>query len=121
MLPSEITLKSCGGFRRNVFEGWKKLISIEGEGYKVEFYRLSERTIDTQSDALNSWYNIWTWFCCEFTDSKGKLSLSIRNPEDADKIYKILSDVQPVTFEHEGTLSAAEVARTSIEAIARLL
>ena len=36
-LPSEIKMKSCSGYRKNVFEGWKKLdaATIAGEGYKL--------------------------------------------------------------------------------------
>ena len=57
-LPSAIEMKSCSGYRKNVFEGWKKLdeATISGEGYKVEFFRLSEKTIDRMCDALNGWY-----------------------------------------------------------------
>ena len=118
-LPSEIIMKSCSGYRKNVFEGWKKLdaATIAGEGYKVEFFRLSERTIDRMCDALNGWYNIWTKFRCEYEDSKGTLSITVRKPEDADKISKAMTDLQPVTFEHEGTLSATAVARIKMESL----
>jgi hypothetical protein len=102
-----------------VFEGWKKLegATIEGEGYKVEFSRLSERTIDRMCDSLNGYYNIWTKFLCEYSDAKGQLSIAVRKPEEADKIFKAMSDIQPLTFEHEGTMSPAEVARTRFETI----
>ena len=118
-LPSEIKMKSCSGYRKNVYEGWKKLdaATIAGEGYKVEFFRLSERTIDRMCDALNGWYNIWTKFRCEYEDSKGTLSITVRKPEDADKISKAMTDLQPVTFEHEGTLSATAVARIKMESL----
>ena len=117
--PLAIELKSCSGFRKNVFEGWKKLegATIEGEGYKVEFSRLSERTIDRMCDSLNGYYNIWTKFLCEYSDAKGQLSIAVRKPEEADKIFKAMSDIQPLTFEHEGTMSPAEVARTRFETI----
>ena len=118
-LPSAIKLKSFSGYRKNVFEGWKRLddATIAGEGYKVEFYRLSERTIDRMCDALNGWYNIWTRFRCDYEDAKGTLTLTIRKPEDADKIFKIMNDIQPVSFEHEGALSAAVVARIKMESL----
>ena len=55
MLPSEVKMPSYRSYFYNVFEGWKKIpeVSIVGEGYKVEFYRYSERTIDEMCDALN--------------------------------------------------------------------
>lgn len=123
MLPSEVTLKSYRGYRHNIFEGWQKLseATIIGEGYTVEFSRLSESTIDMMCDALNGWFNIWTKFCCDFTDSKGKLSIIFRKPEDADKLYNLLSDIAPLEFEHEGTLSAADVARSKLETLIKLI
>ena len=118
-LPSAIEMKSCSGYRKNVFEGWKKLdeATISGEGYKVEFFRLSEKTIDRMCDALNGWYNVWTKFRCDFQDAKGTLTITVRQPEEADKISMAMSDLQPVTFEHEGTLSAANVARIKMESL----
>ena len=85
-IPSSIKLKAFSGYRKNIFEGWKKLedSTIAGEGYKVEFYRLSERTIDRMCDALNGWYNVWTKFRCDFEDTKGTLSIVVRKPEEAD-------------------------------------
>ncbi len=123
MLPSEIKMYSCRGYRRNVYEGWKKLddATISGEGSTVEFFRLSERTIDKMCDALNGWYNIWTRFCCEYTDSKGKLSVTVRKPEDADKLYNLLLDIKPVIFEHEGEIPAVDVARKKMEALIQLI
>ena len=117
--PSAIKLKAFSGYRKNIFEGWKRLdeATITGEGYKVEFYRLSERTIDRMCDALNGWYNVWTKFRCEYEDAKGTLTVTIRKPEDADKIFKIMADIQPVSFEHEGTLSIANVARIKMESL----
>lgn len=123
MLPSEVTMRSYRGYRHNVFEGWKKLddTTIIGEGYTVEFFRLSESTIDMMCDALNGWYNIWTKFLCEYSDSKGKLSIIFRKPDDADKLYNLLSDIAPLEFEHEGTLSAADVARSKLETLIKLI
>lgn len=90
MFPSEITMKSYRGYRNDIFEGWKKLddATIAGDGYIVEFFRLYERTIDIMCDALNGWYNVWTKFCCEYKDSRGKLSITVRKPEDADKLLE---------------------------------
>ena len=118
-LPSAIEMKSCSGYRKNVFEGWKKLddATITGEGYKVEFFRLSEKTIDRMCDALNGWYNVWTKFRCDFQDAKGTLTITVRQPEEADKISIAMSDLQPVTFEHEGALSAADIARIKMESL----
>ena len=123
MLPSEVTLKSYRGYRHNIFEGWQKLpeVTINGKGYTVEFSRLSERTIDPMCDALNGWYGIWTKFCCDFTDSKGKLSIIFRKPEAADKLYNLLTDITPLEFDHEGTLSAADVARSKLETLINLI
>ena len=90
---------------------------IIGEGYKVEFYRLSERTIDRMCDALNGWYNVWTKFRCDYEDEKGTLSIVVCKPEEADKILKIMSDIQPLSFEREGTLSVPDVARIKMESI----
>ena len=119
MIPSSIKLKAFSGYRKNIFEGWKKLedSTIAGKGYKVEFYRLSERTIDRMCDALNGWYNVWTKFRCDYEDEKGSLSIVVREPEEADKIFKIMSDIQPLSFEHEGTLSVPDVARIKMESI----
>ena len=118
-IPSSIKLKAFSGYRKNIFEGWKKLedSTIAGEGYKVEFYRLSERTIDRMCDALNGWYNVWTKFRCDYEDTKGTLSIVVRKPEEADKIFKIMSDIQPLSFEHEGTISVPDVARLKMESI----
>ena len=118
-IPSSIKLKAYSGYRKNIFEGWKKLedSTITGEGYKVEFYRLSERTIDRMCDALNGWYNVWTKFRCDYEDTKGTLSIVVRKPEEADKIFKIMSDIQPLSFEHEGTISVPDVARLKMESI----
>ena len=123
MLPSEVKMKSYRGYRHDIFEGWRKMpeVSIIGEGYTVEFSRLSESTIDMMCDALNGWFNTWTKFCCDFTDSKGKLSIIFRKPEDADKLYNLLSDITPLEFEHEGTLSAADVARSMLETMINLI
>ena len=123
MLPSEVKMKSYRGYHRDVFTGWQKMpeATIIGEGYIVEFSRLSERTIDPMCDALNGWYALWTKFCCEYTDSKGKLSIIFRKPEDADKLYQMLSDIQPITFEHEGTTPAVDVARTRMQSIIDLI
>ena len=117
MLPSEIKLKSHYGYHRNICEGWQKLpdAMIVGDGYSVNFSRLSECTIDRMCDALNGWYNIWTKFCCEYTDRKGTLSITVRKPEDADKLYNMLLYIKPVVFEHEGTISAADAARIKME------
>ena len=121
MKPSEIKLKSSGGYYSQVTVGWEKLedADIHGKGYKVEFYRLSCRTIDPNCDALNGWHNVWADFCCVYEDEKGKLYINVRKSEDADKIYKIMSDVEASVFEHEDILTAAEVARTKMEAIIR--
>ncbi len=123
MLPSEVTMKSYRGYHQDVFEGWKKLgeATIEGEGYTVMFSRLAERTIDMFCDALNGWYTVWTKFRCEYVDQKGKLFITVRKPEDADKLYQMLSDIQPVTFEHEGTTSAVDTARTKMETLINLI
>ena len=123
MLPSEVKMKSYRGYRHSIFEGWQKLpeATIIGEGYTVEFSRLSESTIDMMCDALNGWFNIWTKFCCDFTDTKGKLSIIFRKPEDADKLYNLLSEIAPLEFEHEGTLSAADVARSKLETLINLI
>ena len=123
MLPSEIRTKSYTGYRNDVFAGWMKLddATIIGDGYKVEFYRLSERTIDIMCDALNGWYNVWTKFRCEYTDSKGTLSVTLHNPEDADKLFTILENVKPLVFEHEGTVCSACVARSKMGAIIDLV
>ena len=118
-LPSAIRMKSYSGYRKNVFEGWKKLdeATITGEGYKVEFFRLSEKTIDRNCDALNGWYNIWTKFRCEYTDAKGTLSITVRKPEEADRISAMLSGIEPVAFEHEDMLTAADTARIKLESL----
>ena len=123
MLPSEVTMKSYRGYHRDIFTGWRKMpeATIIGEGYTIEFSRLLESTIDMMCDALNGWYNIWTKFCCDFTDSKGKMSIIFRKPEDADKLYNLLSDIAPLEFEHEGTLSAADVARSKLETLINLI
>lgn len=118
-LPSTIKLKSCSGYRKNVFEGWKKLdaATITGDGYKVEFFRLSERTIDRMCDALNGWYNVWTKYRCEYTDAKGTLSIIVRKPEEADKLFETMNNLQPIAFEHEDTLSVADIARIRLESL----
>ncbi len=123
MLPSEVKMKSYRGYRHNVFEGWQKMpeATIIGEGYTVEFSRLSERTIDMFCDALNGWENIWTKFCCEYTDDKGKLSITVRKPEDADKLFNMLADITPLEFEHEESLSAVDIARTKMETVINLI
>ena len=123
MFPSEITMKSYRGYRNDIFEGWKKLddATIAGEGYIVEFFRLSERTIDMMCDALNGWYGIWTKFRCEYTDSKGTLSITVRKPEDADKLFILLDGITPVEFEHEDPMPAVDVARTKLEAVIEMI
>ena len=123
MLPSEIKMKSYRGYHRDVFEGWDKMpeATIIGEEYIVEFSRLSERTIDIMCDALNGWYNVWTKFRCEYKDRKGTLSITVRKPEDADKLYVLMDGIEPITFEHEGTTTAAEIARMRMEAVIELI
>ena len=119
MLPSEIKMKSYCGYRRNVFEGWKKLddATIVGKEYTVSFFRLSERTIDMMCDALNGWFNNWTKFRCEYTDKQGTLSITVRKTEDADRLFNMLTDIRPVEFEHEEIMPAADVARTKMETL----
>ena len=123
MLPSEVKMNSYRGYHRDVFEGWRKLseATIEGEGYTVTFFRLSERTIDMFCDALNGWYNVWTKFCCEYKDSKGTLSITVRKPEDADKLFNLLTDIEPIEFEHEDITPAVDVARTKMETLIELI
>ena len=123
MLPSEIKMRSYRGYHRDVFEGWRKLpeATIEGKGYTVTFLRLSERTIDMFCDALNGWYNVWTKFCCEYKDSEGTLSITVRKPEDADKLFNLLIDIKPIEFEHEGITPAVDVARTKMETLIDLI
>ena len=123
MLPSEIKMNSYHWYSSDIFEGWKQLdaATIDGEGYTVSFFRLSERTIDVMCDALNGWFNIWSKFRCEYKDDKGTLSITVRKPEDADKLYRMLYDIRPVTFEHEDTTTAVDVARTRMETIISLI
>ena len=119
MLPSQIKMNSYRGYRHNVPDGWKKLedATIIADDYTVEFYRLSERTIDWMCDALNAYYSVWTKFLCEYSDRQGTLSITVRKPEDADKLYKMLVDIEPIVFEHEGNISAVDVARTKMQTL----
>ena len=123
MVPSEIKMKSYRGYHRDVFEGWKKLneATIDGEGYTVSFFRLSESTIDEMCDALNGWFNIWTKFRCEYKDEQGTLSITVRKPEDADKLFNIMVSVEPIEFEHEDRLSAVDVARSKMESLINMI
>ena len=123
MLPSEIKMRSYRGYHRDVFEGWRKLAAatIEGEGYTITFSRFGECTIDMFCDALNGWYTVWTKFRCEYVDKQGKLSITVHKPEDADKLHRMLADIQPITFEHEGTTPAVDIARTKMETIINLI
>ena len=123
MLPSEVKMPIYHDYHYNVPEGWQKIpeTTIVGEGYKVEFYRLSERTIDMMCDALNGWFNIWTKFNCEYTDGKGKLSITVRKPEDADKLFNMLAGITPLEFEHEDSMPAVDVARTKLETVIDLI
>ena len=123
MLPSEVKRQSYRGYRYNVLDGWSKLeeATINAETYKVEFFRLSERTIDPMCDALNGYYSTWTKFLCEYTDKKGKLAVVIDTPEDADKVYTMLADIEPLEFEHEDPMSAVDVARTKLKAVIDLI
>ena len=104
MLPSEVKMTTYHGYRSEIITGWHTMLdaTITGEGYTVEFSRLSERTIDMFCDALNGWYSLWTKFKCEYTDSEGKLSIIVRKPEDADKLYNLLSCITPVEFPSSG-------------------
>ena len=122
--PSEIRTPSTDGFSRHMSEGWKPLkdATIEGDGYKVEFSRYADKTIDTMCDALNGWYYVWrNDFNCTYTDDKGKLELRLDKPEDADRLFDIMTNIQPVTFEHEGSMTTAEVARAGMEAIIQFI
>ena len=121
MLPSEVKMKSYRGFRYDIFEGWRKMpeVTIDGDGYTIVFSRLSERTIDDFCDALNGYFNIWTKFRIDYTDDKGTLSITFRKPTDADKLYNMLSNIEPITFEHEGTIPAVDIARTKVETLIR--
>ena len=123
MVPSEIKMKSYRGYHRDVFEGWKKLneATIDGEGYTVSFFRLSESTIDEMCDALNGWHNIWTKFRCEYKDDKGTLSITVHKPDDADKLFNIMVSIEPVAFEHEEKLPAVDVARTKMQTLIDLI
>ena len=123
MLPSEVKMPSYRSYFYNVFEGWKKIpeVSIVGEGYKVEFYRYSERTIDEMCDALNGWFNVWTKVRCEYSDDKGKLSITVRKPEEADKLFNLLINIQPLEFEHEETTPAVDVARGKMQTLIDLI
>ena len=123
MLPSEVKMKSYSGYRRDVFEGWKKMpdAAIIGDGYTVEFSRLSERTIDMMCDSLNGWFNVWTKYLCEYTDKQGTLAIIVRKPKDADKLFNMFSDIRPVEFEHERITPAANVARTKMETLIDLI
>ena len=122
--PSEVRTPSTDGFMRHTQDGWKplKASTIEGDGFKVEFSRYAERTIDPMCDALNGWYYAWqNDFECKYTDKNGELTLRTRKPEEADRLFDIMTNVQPVTFEHEGTMTAAEVARAGMEALIQFI
>lgn len=123
MLPSEVRMKVNSGYRRQIPVGWRPIPGAEiiGDGYTVKFYRLSERTIDEMCDALNGWRNVWTKFYCEYSDRIGTLAITVRKPEDADKLYKLMDGIKPVTFEHEGTSTAVEMARITMEAVIELI
>lgn len=97
------------------------LVIALGEGYTVEFYRLSESTIDMMCDALNGWHNVWTKFRCEFKDAKGTLAITVHKPEDADKLYRMLVDIRPVEFEYDETMPAVDAARIKLEALIDLI
>ena len=116
--PSEIRTPSADGFSRHMSEGWKPLkdATIEGDGYKVEFSRYADKTIDTMCDALNGWYYIWRDdFNCTYTSGKSKLELRLDKPEDADRLFDIMTDTQPIPFEHEDSMTPAEVARNKFK------
>lgn len=118
--PSEVRTPGTSGFMRDVREGWKdlKAATIEGDGFKVEFSRYADRTIDPMCDALNGWYYSWrNDFECKYTDAQGELTLRTYKPEEADRLFDIMTNIEPVTFEHEGSLTAAEVARAGMEAL----
>ncbi len=116
MFPSAITLNSYYGYYDEIFAGWKKLdeATIKGDGYTVDFYRLSERTIDPMCDALNGWENIWTKFRCEYKDQKGTIAITVHKPEDADKLFNML-------FENERGEIAVDTARTKLEKLVDII
>ena len=122
--PSEVRTPSTDGFMHHTQDGWKplKASTIEDDGFKVEFSRYAERTIDPMCDALNGWHYAWqNDFECKYTDKNGELTLRTQKPEEADRLFDIMTNVQPVTFEHEGTMAAAEVARAGMQALIQFI
>ncbi len=118
--PSAIIIATIYTFFKNALNGWVKLndATINGDGFKVEFYRLFERTIDRNCDALNGWHSIKTTkFLCELTIGDTTKSLVVNTEKDADKLFEIFSKIEKQDFEEEGIMEASEVASTTFDTL----
>ena len=117
--PSAIILATICTFYRNVFTGWKLLedATINGDGFTVNFYRLGERTIDTNCDALNGWHTIWTKYLIELITKNGKREMVVSKGETADKLFNLFKNVGTINFDEEGEISAREHAEIAFDSL----
>lgn len=117
--PSAIILATIYTFFNKVFTGWKKLedATIHGDGFTVNFYRLTERTIDHNCDALNGWRTVWTKYLVELITPYGKKTVTLNDGKTADKFFNILKNVTAFEWEGEGTVSASENAEITFDSL----
>lgn len=118
--PSAIIIATIFGFFNDIINGWVKLndATIIGEGFTVEFYRLFERTIDRNCDALNGWYSFKTTkFLMKLTIDGETKELMVTTENDADKLFEIFKSIETVDFGEDGIMTAKEIANTKFEAI----
>ena len=112
--PSAIIIALISGFYNTVLNGWVKLndATINGDGFTINFYRLFERTIDRNCDALNGWYSIKTnKFLCELIVDGETMTMAVDTEEKADKLFEIFKGIKPCEDEEE-TLTAKEIAKS---------
>lgn len=121
MKPSEITFKSITGTRKTVPSGWVPVpaCTINGDGFTVEFERLSICTIDPQCDALNGYYNVWSKWYIKLTTPTFSKSLAVTTAQ-ADKLHDILSNISS-TSDDDGTNSASKNAEIAFTTIANFI
>ena len=119
--PSKVPIVGSSGYRKDVFQGWKKLESstIKGDGFIITFEMYGAPDKDVMCDALNGWYTHWTECRIKLKDEKGEASITT-SIENADKIFEILINITPIDDPWD-KMSLAECVRAGFCALVNYL
>ena len=95
MKPSTINYPVRVGYRTKLPHGYVNFATINGDGFTVNFARISDVTCDRNNDALNGYYNVWGDFIFTLViNGKEVATLTCKNIESADKLFTMISEIK---------------------------